>query len=364
MRQARPSEHGQVRDVAILPGLVNAHAHLQLDVLPRAKREFLPWLGAVMTARAGQKPADFRRLAIQSLRELLHSGTTAVGEIDSTGQTAAALRTVPMAGRLYRELTGFHLQGAEARRHASSHMPSASTATSMRLGLSPHAPYSVSPDLMCAAAQRTRSLAVHCAEVPEEQDFLRDGTGPFAALLAQLGKLPADFVAPGCGAVRWLERLGVLRPGTQLVHCQELERGDQARIAASGAAITVCPGTIEYFRRTPPPVAKWLRAGIPVALGTDSRASNRGLSMRRELRLAGQLWPELRPQQLLAMATTSGGIALHGPFGGLRRGRRADFLTVPASPSWQETLTAFVQGQAPTDSVVLAGVRHRPPSRR
>lgn len=348
--------------MAVLPGLVNAHAHLQLDALPRARREFLPWIGAVMQARAGQSPADFRALALRSLRELLHSGTTAVGEIDSTGCTAAALRTVPMVGRLYRELTGFHLRGSEARKLVRTNMPG--KGTSMLPGLSPHAPYSVSPDLMRAAAQRTRSLAIHCAEIPEEQQFLRTGTGPFAALLERLGKLPADFKAPGCGAVRWLERLGVLRPGTQLVHCQELERGDQARIAVSGAAITVCPGTIEYFRRTPPPVAKWLRAGIPVALGTDSRASNRGLSMRRELRLASQFWPDLRPEELLAMATTAGGKALHGPFGGLRRGRRADFVTVPASSSWHATLAAFLQDKAATESVVLAGVRQRPASRR
>jgi cytosine/adenosine deaminase-related metal-dependent hydrolase len=337
--------------------LVNAHAHLQLEPLDQPVRTFLPWVAAVMASRGERSAADHRRIALHSLRELLRSGTTAIGEIDSTGHTVAALRRLPMAGRCFRELTGFHLQQREARALVRERFPS--DAGSMLPGLSPHAPYSVSPDLMRAAAARTRNLAIHCAELPEEQQFLRTGRGVFADLLRKLGRLPEGFRAPGCGAVRWLEQLGVLRASTQLVHCQELERGDVARIAAAGASIAVCPGTIDYFERTPPPVSKWRQLGIPVALGTDSHASNRGLSMRRELALAAAFWPELAPQELLRMATESGGRALNGPFGGLRRGRRADFLTVAAQASWSDTLSAFVHNLLPVSGVVLAGTTHR-----
>lgn len=362
LRKARSAEARRAEEVAVLPGLVNAHAHLQIDALAVAERDFLRWVGAVMDARAGRTASVHRRQAERSMRELLASGTTAVGEIDSTGHTRAALRAVPMAGRCYRELTGFHLMGEDARRLVRDRMPA--SGSSMLPGLSPHAPYSVSADLMRAAGARTRSLAVHCAEVPEEQEFLRTGGGAFAELLARLGRLPAGFVAPGCGAVRWLERLGVLRKGTQLVHCQELERGDVGRIAAAGATITVCPGTIEYFGRPAPPVATWLRRGVSVAIGTDSRASNRSMSMREELARAGQLWPELRPEELLSMATVYGGEALNGPFGSLRRGRRADFVMVPAGATWPETLESFVHDEAPVQAVVLAGVAHRQPAKR
>ncbi|MFT4512018.1 MAG: cytosine/adenosine deaminase-related metal-dependent hydrolase [Planctomycetota bacterium] len=355
LRRARKSE--RPADVAVLPGLVNAHAHLQLEPLAKPVRAFLPWVSAVMASRGECSAADHRRIALQSLRELLRSGTTAVGEIDSTGDTIGALRRLPMAGRCYRELTGFHLQQREARALVRDRFPS--DAGSMLPGLSPHAPYSVSPDLMRAAAGRTRNLAIHCAELPEEQQFLRTGRGVFADLLRKLGRLPDGFRAPGCGAVRWLQQLGVLRPSTQLVHCQELERGDVARIAAAGASIAVCPGTIDYFGRTPPPVSNWLKLGIPVALGTDSRASNRGLSMRSELARAAAFWPGLTPRELLRMATSNGGRALNGPFGGLRRGRRADFLTVAAVGSWPDTLSAFVHNILPVSRVVLAGTTHR-----
>ena len=355
LRRARKSE--RPLDIAVLPGLVNAHAHLQLEPLPHVEQQFLPWVGAVMAARHGKTAADYRRTARQSLRDLLHSGTTAVGEIDSTGVCSAVLKTLPMAGRCYRELTGFHLRMAEARALVRDCYPQATY--SMLPGLSPHAPYSVSPDLLRAARARTRHLAIHCAELPEEQQFLRTGKGPFAELLQRLGRLPDGFRAPGVGAVAWLQQLGVLGPSTLLVHCQELERLDVDRIAASGAAIVVCPGTMDYFGRTPPAIAKWRQKGIVVALGTDSKASNLGLSMRRELALAARMWPQLRPAELLQMATEAGGRALNGRFGRLRRGQRADFLVVPANGSWQQTLAAFVQDQLPIQKVVLAGHAHR-----
>ena len=159
--------------------------------------------------------------------------------------------------------------------------------------------------------------------------------------------------------MRWLEQSGVLGPRTQLIHCQELERGDLARIAAAGASIVVCPGTIEYFGRRPPPVPRWLASGIPVALGTDSRASNTGLCMRRELRRAARLWPELAPAQLLAMATTHGARSLDLPVGRLRRGSRADLLVIPAAATAAATVQGFVAGAAPEPVVYAAGRRQR-----
>jgi cytosine/adenosine deaminase-related metal-dependent hydrolase len=121
----------------------------------------------------------------------------------------------------------------------------------------------------------------------------------------------------------------------------------------------VCPGTIEYFARTPPPVPRWLAAGITVALGTDSRASNRSMSMRDELRRAARMWPELPPAALLAMATASGGRALGRPgLGRLCRGGRADFLCVPAGSSPRESiLRELVHGERPLLATWLGGVR-------
>lgn len=352
LRRAR----GPVADVCVLPGLVNAHAHLQLLPLPSPPRAFLPWVAAVMAQRAATTARTEQAHLQASFEATWRGGATAVGDIDSSGLALPAMAAAGLAGRSYRELTGFHLEvpGANAllreRRQRSL--------GAVAVGWSPHAPYSVSPALFQAAAGDRRHLAVHCAELPEEQQFLRTGKGPFADLLQRLGRLPAGFVPPGVGAVRWLQRLGLLRPGTLLVHGQELERGDLPRIAGSGASLVVCPGTIAFFGRTPPPVPHWLAAGIPVALGTDSLASNDGLSMQRELQRAAGFWPELSPQQLLAMATRNGARGLGRPgLGRLQRGGRADFVVLSAtgrSDPWQ-AFAAFLGGEPPLQ-VVGGGV--------
>jgi len=343
-----------VADVAVLPGLVDAHAHLQIPALPDAPRTFVPWVGAVMAARA-HTGADAELADTEAaVTALLAGGATAVGDIDATGRAMRVLTRSGLVARCYRELTGFHLTAAPARALVRERMarPVGVVAT----GLSPHAPYSVSPALFAAAARRSRQLAIHCAETPEEQEFLRHGRGPFRDLLVRLGRLPEDFRPAGRGAVAWLETLGVLRPGTQLVHCQELERGDASRIAGAGASIVVCPGTIAWFGRAAPPVPTWLRAGIDVALGTDSRASNDGLSLVQELRRAAALWPALSPRQLFAMATTAGARSLGLPGAGrLRRGGRADFVVVPAAATAAATLASFVHGVLPLVQVRCAG---------
>lgn len=345
---------GPAPDVALLPGLVNAHAHLQLQPLPRPVRQFLPWVRAVMAQR-GRDATTHAATATTMLQRLAATGTTAVGEIDSTGHSPAVLQALGFSGRCYQELIGFDLAAAAARQLVKRRrLPGSRDCPA---GLSPHAPYSVSADLFAAAARACRHLQVHTAELPEEVEFLANGRGPFRDLLQSLGRLPAGFRAPRTTAIEVLARRSVLRRGTALVHCQHLEPGAAERIAAAGAAIVVCPGTIRWFRREAPPVPQWLALGIPVALGTDSHASNEDLSMLRELRLAAQLWPGLTPQALLQMATVHGASALGRPgLGRLRLRGRADLLQVSAgTASPRELLSRFAHGEMPIERAWLAG---------
>ncbi len=337
---------GRVKAIAIVPGLVNAHAHLQLPRLGKAVRSFLPWVRAVMAQRGHMSGAQLQAVAQAGLQSLSADGCTAVGEIDSTGLSSAVLRSTGMAGRCYRELTGFHLSAPAASRllrkldvQATRRAPQA---------WSPHAPYSVSPALFRAAFRSGRPLAIHVGEIPEEVEFLATGRGPFRDLLEGLGRLPEGFQAPGLGPVEWLDKLAVLGPRTSLVHCQEVTRSEIRRVAELGSSIVVCPGTVRYFKRAQPDVPGWLRLGIPVGLGTDSLASNRAFSMLQEMALARRLWPALSAAQVLQMATTSGARALCRPgLGKLYPGRCADFTSVEAEAgeSTGEWMDAFTRGE-------------------
>lgn len=358
IRAVRAAPAGaRVHDLALLPALVNAHAHLQLPSVGAPPKDFLAWIARVMQSRASESRPRPEQLARKHLDELLRSGCTAVGEIDSVGTSPSAIAATGFAGRCYQEVTGFHLAAKDARTLLRQRAVRADSACAT--GWSPHAPYSVSTDLFHACRARRLPMTVHAAELPEEQRFLREGTGPFRDLLERLGRLPRGWSPPRMGAIRWLQSLGMLGPRTLLVHCQELERGDAARIAEHGSPIVVCPGTIEYFGRSSPPVSDWLRRGIRVALGTDSRASNRAMSMRAELALAARLWPGLSPEQVFAMATEHGSHALsHQGIGRIRRGARADFLAVRcADLRPRALLEAFVHGSARLESVWVKGDR-------
>ncbi len=348
----------RVLDCAVFPGLVNAHAHLQLGRLGHVERRFLPWVRAVMSAARETSRQDLARRAQRSIRSLVRSGTTAVGEIDSTGLSSAELRSTGFAGRCYQELLGHDLGPQAARRELISRGVQGSRPCPA--GWSPHAPYSVSPALFRAAARSGLPLMVHAAETEEEMQFLHTGRGPFRDLLEELGRIPSGFKPARLGAVRWLDRLGILDSSCAVVHAQHLEEGEAELLHRHGTAIVVCPGTIRHFRRAARPLREWLDLGISVALGTDSLASNTRLSMLVEMRRARQLWPDLPPEAVLAMATAAGGRALARPsLGILARGGRADVVCADTAGyrDMPTAVDAFTMGELSLRSVMLGGKR-------
>ena len=353
---AGPARGGRIPARAILPGLVDAHVHLQIPSLARARRQFLPWVQDVMRIRSESAVADHARLAVAAIRSLLADGVTAVGEVDSTGLSPQVLREFPVGGVCYQELTGFHLGGAASSDLVRRRETPGSR--HCRSGLSPHAPYSVSRALFRAARARRVPLAVHVAETLEEVQFLRRGSGPFRELLERLGRLPDGYRPPGIGPVALLDRFGLLSESTALIHCQHMTREEASLVSRRRAPVVVCPGTIDYFRRTPPPVPAWLKAGIRVGLGTDSLASNTRMSLRHEMTLARRMWPSLSPETLLSMATVHGGAALRSRgLGTLRRGAPASFVTLPFDRDVQTCIEAFTTGELAPDGVFLRGTR-------
>lgn len=358
--RADPKGRGPRR--AIFPGLVNAHVHLQLGPLTDAPREFVPWLRAVLGARRGEPAAVVEaaeRRTAAGLAGLLADGCTAVGEVDSFGTSPALLARWGLAGRCYQELVGFDLDAERARARVVERARRGSAVCAS--GLSPHAPYSVSAAMVRAALDATSHLAIHVAEASEELELQRAGTGPLRRLLEDLGKWPARHRPRRATPIAWLDAIGALSPRCQLVHAQHATVRDILTVAARRAPIVVCPSTIRFFGRTPPDVPAWIRAGVRVALGTDSRASRaRGLSMRHEMALARRLWPSLSAEQVVAMATTHGGPAIGRPgLGRIAAGGRADLCAVTLPKSWtaDSALLGFASGDLPPESTWLGGRR-------
>jgi aminodeoxyfutalosine deaminase len=323
-RAARGERWIDLGAMALLPGLVDAHAHLELSgmqgMLPRTK-VFPTWIRALIGLRRSKTEDELTRDARAGMARLLASGVTCVGDIDSSGAVTRALQGQRLRVRHYREVldAGDRERSAGALRLARS-----AGARGARLypGFSPHAPYTLSPELWRALgglrAWKRAALAIHWAETEAERAWLERGTGSFGALLAH---------SPRTSGLALIESAGCLRPGTALIHGNHATAGERARVARSGAVLVHCPGTHAFFGRARFELEAWQRANVCVALGTDSLASNAELDMLREMALVRRSHPSLRPTEVLAMATSNAAraLALPGSVGTLAPGAHADW---------------------------------------
>jgi len=328
-------------NAAVLPGFVNAHAHLEYSDLdaPLGKPgiPFVDWIRQVVAYRAELEDHDESEAIRHGYQQSLAGGTTTLGEIVQLGwsddllppegpDTTAFLELIaPTTGRIAPTV------GA-ARTHLQNHAGQ----ESWRPGLSPHAPYSVHSEVLGEAIQLAAGVsapvAMHLAESREELELLAKGDGPFRNFLEAMGAWQEGFLAPGTRPLDYLQRLA-MAPRTLVIHGNYLDDEEIAFLAdrAGRMAVVYCPRTHAYFGHDAYPLEKMLAAGATVALGTDSRASCPDLSMLSVMRAVAQKHPEVDRSCLLALATSEGARALGRghEVGTLEPRRRADLVVVP-----------------------------------
>ncbi|MHC4845284.1 MAG: amidohydrolase family protein [Planctomycetota bacterium] len=352
-------------DAVLIPGLVNAHAHLDLagSRPVRSEGRFTDWLLEVGNARASGRDVDAEAAAQAS--QLASRGVTAVGDIDASGGRALrARRDVPLDGVSYLEIVGVARESARARLAQALELVDRGGGGA---GLSPHAPYSVHqdvlPEIARAAARRGLRLAMHLAETPDEARYLRHGDGPFEEFLAAIDRGRPFESPPGVGPLEYAERAGLLAAGCVVVHGNELEDDDVARLVSHECSVVYCHGTHRHFERGPHRIAELLDRGVNVALGTDSGMSNEGVDLFSEMcRLAADR-PDIAPIALLRCATLGGRIAL-GLDGGatvFSPGSRADAILLGGAPGDVESMTTgdvaawILSGSARLATTIHAG---------
>jgi cytosine/adenosine deaminase-related metal-dependent hydrolase len=316
-------------DGVLMPGLVNAHCHLELSALRRdparsapRESEFVPWVAELVAGRTGLGAEKERKGAAEGMAELVQSGTVAVGDVSNGLAHLDLLRDSGLDGVVFYELIGWDPARAETILERA-HLTLASLgpgAPSVKLAA--HAPYSVSPRLFGLMARRG-VRAVHLAESPEESRFLREGGGALAAFLGErVG--PVAFEPPGTSPVLYLDSLGVLRPGLLAAHCVQTDAADRALLAERGVRVAVCPRSNRNLGVGIPPVPEMLKAGIRLCLGTDSAASAGALDLMQDMAALQREFPDLDPGTIVAMATAGGAEALGIPdLGSLVPGNRA-----------------------------------------
>ena len=367
-RDGTPARVVDLGDAVILPGLVNAHTHLELswmrDRVPPGSSmpAWASQLLALRRAAAGDPARSDRRghPPGRARRARRSSGTS-----PTRWRRTISWRTASLAGAVFRELIGFAAEDPDrivAR--AETELDVLRPLPWLRPSIVPHAPYSVAPALFRAIARASqgRPISVHLAESPEEIQFLHDGTGAWRELLEQLGAWNTDWEPPACGPVEYLDRMGLVTGRLLAVHGTQLTDAELARLAEAGATVVTCPRSNRWTGAGTPPVERFYGSGVRVAIGTDSLASVEDLNLFEELAAVRRLAPGVPAARLLESATVVGAAALGfaSEFGTLEPGKRADAIAVslPAgvedveeylaewNRAWRDTVAGFRVGSA------------------
>lgn len=335
-------------DCVITPGLVNAHTHLDLTVM-RGFLEDLPFFDWVRTLTRAKlealAPDDLRDAALLGVAEGLAAGITTFGDTSDGDAGFDALLALGARGVAYREVFGPDpAQRQPALDALAAHVGAmrARTTPRVRVGVSPHAPYSVSDALFAGvaeyAARESLPVAVHIAESEDEEALVMRGEGPFAAFLRGRGIAVARR-APG--PIALLRAAGLARAGTLLIHCVRADGEDVRAIAHAGCGVAHCPASNAKLGHGTAPLVEFLAAGARVGLGSDSMASNNQMDLLGEARLAMlQQRTRLRipdavsPRAAMRLATLGGAEALRldAETGSLEAGKQADLVAFALDP--------------------------------
>ncbi len=333
---AEDSDPVDLGDAAIIPGLINAHTHFEFSSIPTPLEplaDFTSWIPAVIAWR--QKHPDGILDSIhQGVEESLRSGVTTAAEIATTDWRANVDETTTkLQVWMFREILGLSDEAVDSQLQNAREFLGQPSLHQVKVGLSPHSPYSLHPDLfngLCQLAELQHvPLVMHLAESPAEMQFLETGTGKLAEMLQHLGVARPELFDVARRPVEYLDRLDCGVP-VLVVHGNYLGQQEIDFLQSRpNMSVVYCPRTHAAMQPDPHPWRKLLAAGINVVLGTDSRASNPDLSIWNELQFLHQKHPALPASELLKLTTLNAANALqYEQAGVLERGRVADLCVV------------------------------------
>jgi cytosine/adenosine deaminase-related metal-dependent hydrolase len=359
---------GEVVDLGhgvLLPGLVNAHCHLELSHLAGrldAARGFVGWVEQLVAARPGALEAEVDAGIARGIHEAAAAGTVAIGDVSNTLRSVEPLAASTLRAVVFFELIGWDPDAAAKvwadaeRRLGDAGGPR--PAPNVEVRLAAHAPHSVSAALLRLMDARGGPAAIHLAESPEESVFLATGEGEWSAFLGRRGLGHVPFAGSGRSPVRYLDDIGALRRGLVCAHCVRVDAEDCRLLAARGAAVVLCPRSNRALGVGRAPVEALLEAGVLCALGTDSLASTPSLDLLQEAAALHREWPAVPAEGIVRMATSDGARALGlDGIGTIAPGQAAALAFAPGPPAIDDPHAFLVSGQAAARPVVVASGR-------
>jgi 5-methylthioadenosine/S-adenosylhomocysteine deaminase len=341
---------------AILPGFVNAHSHLEYAVYAGSGDglPFAPWIILHTERKARLETADMEAIARLGAAECLRSGITTVGDASFRGAAARACAELGLRAIVYLEVFGRDTEQIATRFEANADRIAGDLSVNVRLGISPHAPYTCSLELYQACWELGLPVSTHLAEGPNEDDWVVRGSGEFAPF--------ADVLARplGTSGIRALSAHALLDSRVVAAHCVTVDDEEIELLAAHEVSVAHCPRSNAWLGCGIAPLRKLLDRGVTVGLGTDSPASTPSFDMFEELRAAvfaararERRADALTCAEALELATLGSAQALRlgAEIGSLQPGKWADLTVVDLAGSpflpWEDPAVAVVLGGSP-----------------
>ena len=326
-------------NVAIIPGLVNAHTHLEFSDLSKPIEPAVPfdtWIRNLVGHRMSRDIA-VGEIVHSGLQQSQEHGIVAVGEIATQGWTPEPFDQSTIQSVVFRELIGLLDEQLEEQLDIARQHLGIKTSNRVVTGLSPHAPFSVHPDLLDSllnlAAMQDAPVTMHVAETRAELELLQLQSGPLVEMLKSFGVWnPRAFRSPRkpLDILRELSRVN----RALVIHGNYLDQ-DEIEFLSEHQHLSVvyCPRTHAYFQHDQHPWQAMLEAGVSLAIGTDGRGSNPDLSIWDELRFLHRRFPPVTPKNIIRLGTEAGANALRLKDYGLRPGCRSTLSVVELPPT-------------------------------
>jgi len=314
-------------EVIILPGLVNAHTHLDLTGFPQEKKDggnFLDWIDSVIAHRISTTPAQMQAHIQMGIDQSLRAGVCLVGDISSGGQSWDLLSRSNLGGVVYFELLGLKRDRAQlAIESFLGWIRKLNAHDYFSPGVSPHAPYSVHVELLNFAIGLELPLQMHVAESTVEIELIDKRKGSFVDwLMARNVYEDSGMVSSVRNVLQLLDR----NPHSVLVHGSYLDD-----FSGKKRQLIYCPRTHDFFNASHHPLPQMLSAGWRVALGTDGLSSNPDLDVLDEARFVRARYPQISAKSILEMITIHGAglLGMGRKNGSLSRGKYANLSCFP-----------------------------------
>jgi len=353
--------HRELGEQAVLPGLVNAHTHLELTHLRGrlpARRPMPQWLYGLRSHFPSL--AEAHAAVADGADEALRTGTTTVADVCHDNRAWRTLKRSPIRAVCYAETMGIGPLSGTAPGLLKKSIRGCRATTRLRFGICPHAPYTTSPAVYAEAVALARKkgwvLATHLAETESERQLLRNGSGRMLDFLLHMGLLDSSVQFEPQTPVEFARRAGLLDGPAALLHCNYIDDRELKLLAGSAASVVCCPRSNDFFGGRPHRYAEMLAAGINVAVGTDSLASNGSLDMLAELQRL-RVEGKVDNQTILKMGTihAARAIGFDDAVGSLVPGKRADWIAVEVPPASPAPLEDILTGKGKVVEVHIDG---------